>query len=432
MQVSVESGEGLKRRMTVGLEPAQVEGEVDKRLTKFARSARLPGFRPGKIPMKILRQRFGQQVRGEVFGELLQSSFQAAVSQENLRPAGAPSIDPDIDYAAKRYAYTATFEVLPAFELGSLEGKVLKEPKVEVVDADLDALIQRLREQRKTFDEVERAAEDGDRLTISFVGTVDGEAFEGGSGENMQIELGSGRMIPGFESGLIGAQAGEGRTLDLSFPDDYQADNLKGKSVSFAVTVSAVAAPVLPEVGAEFVKAFGIEDGDLESFRLDVRSNMERELKQRVDARIKKQAMDLLLDANPIELPRVLVSEEIRALKAQMQQRMGGGAPQFELPDNLFEEEARRRVALGLVIAEVVRVNGIQIDQERVREAVEDMAATYENPQEVVDYYYSKREHISSVESLTLENQVVDWVKGQVAVEESPATFDELTNPSAD
>jgi trigger factor len=429
MQVSVESGEGLERRMTVGLEADQVEGEVDKRLREFARTARLPGFRPGKVPVKILRQRFGQQVRGEVFGDLVQSSFLEAVGQEALRPAGAPRIDPDLDHLAKRYAYTAVFEVLPEFELGSLEGKMLRRPVAEVQESDVDALIQRLREQRKTFEEADRPAEEGDRVTASFVGSIDGEPFEGSSGEHVEIELGSGRMIPGFESGLVGARAGEERTLELSFPEEYHAAQLKGKPVRFAVTVEAVAAPKLPEVDESFAKAFGVEDGDLERFRKDVRTNMERELRQRIDARIKKQALDLLLEANRIELPQVLVAQEIRALKAQVRENMSG-VRQFELPDNVFEEDARRRVALGLVIAEVVKANEIQVDQERVREVVEDMASTYENPQEVVDYYYSRREHLSSVETLTLENQVVDWVMTQVTVEDEPQTFEELTKPA--
>lgn len=429
MQVSVESGAGLERRVTVGLEPERIEGEVEKRLREFARTARLPGFRPGKVPVKVLRQRFGQQLRNEIFGDLVQSTLAEAIGQENLRPAGTPVVDPDIDPAAKRYEYTATFEVLPSFELGSLEGKILKRPTAEVQEADVDALLERLREQRKTFDEVERPAQDGDRLTISFAGTIDGEAFDGGSAENAEIELGSGRMIPGFEAGLVGAVAGEERTLDLSFPDGYHAEHLKGKPVSFAVTVNTVSGPVLPEVDADFAKAFGVEDGDLDRFREDVRGNMGRELKQRIEARIKNQAMALLLEANEIELPQVLVSEEMRALKEQMRQSVGNS--KLELPEELFENDARRRVALGLVIAEVVKANGIQVDKDRVREVVEDMASTYENPQEVVDHYYSDKAQLSSVESLTLENQVVDWVVTQVTVEDDPSTFQELTAPAA-
>jgi trigger factor len=247
--------------------------------------------------------------------------------------------------------------------------------------------------------------------------------------QDAKIELGSGRMIPGFESGLEGARAGDERKLELQFPDEYHAEQLRGKPAVFDVRVSEVAEPVLPAVDAEFAKAFGVEDGDLDRFRADVRQNMERELKQRIEASVKNQAMDLLLEANKIALPDALIREELKALKQQARQNVGGG--QFELPDELFQDQARRRVALGLIIAEVVKVNDIKVDEERVREAVEDMASTYEHPQQVVDYYYSNKEHLASVESLTLENQVVDWVLARVAVEDEPGTFKELTDPAA-
>ncbi len=415
--------------MTVGLAPEQIESEVDKRLRDFSRSARLPGFRPGKVPVKILRQRYGEKVQREVFGELVQSTFTEALTQENLNPAGMPKIEQDIDPSAKRYAYTAVFEVLPTFEIASLEGKVLKRPRAEVAEEDIDALVERMRAQRKTWGEVERPARDGDKLTISYVGTIDGEAFDGGSAQDIELELGSGRMIPGFESGLLGAAAGEERTLDIQFPDDYPADHLKGKPVAFVVSVKRVSESSLPEADADFVKAFGVEDGDLDRFRQDVRGNMERELKQRVDAKIKGQVMELLLETNQIDLPRVLVTQEIRTLKEQTK-KTGGGSP-IELPDALFLESARRRVALGLIIAEVVRSNNIQVDEVRVHEAVADMASTYERPQDVVDYYYSKKENLAPVETLALEGQVVDWVSEQVTVEDEPASFRELTEPGA-
>jgi trigger factor len=426
MQVSVESGEGLERRMTVGLPPESVEAEVEKRLREMARTARLPGFRPGKVPVRVLRQRYGGQLQREVFGELVQSSFAEALSKEHLRPAGSPRIEPDIDHGEKRYAYTAIFEVLPQFELGSLTGKTIKRPVAEVTEPDVDTMIERLRVQRKDWAAVERAAQEGDRLVVSFTGTVDGEAFEGGTGENVRVELGSGRMIPGLESGLVGARAGEERQLDVTFPEDYHREELKGKAAQFDVRVTAVEEPVLPEVNEEFVRAFGIEDGDVARFRQDVRQNMRRELKQRISGRIKQQAMDILLAANPIELPAVLVKEEMRALKDQA--RQGSAGSRFELPDRLFEEPARRRVALGLLVAEVVRVNGIKVDPERVRAAVEEVAATYEHPQQVVDYYYKNKEHLASFESLALEDEVVDWVLGQVQVEDDPLSFQQLTD----
>ena len=431
MQVSVENGAGLERRMTVALEPEQVEAEVEKRLREFARSARMPGFRPGKIPVKTLRQRYGTQIRGEVFSELMQSTFGQALVEQQLNPVAQPAFSVDMDPEAGRYAYTATFEVLPEFELGSLAGKTLKRPLATVADADLEALVERLREQRKTFNEVTRPAQDGDRVTLSFVATLAGESepFPGGSGQDFQLVLGSGQMIPGFEAGLVGATAGEERVLELSFPATYHAEHLKGKAATFVVTVQTVAEPQLPEVDAEFAKAFGVEDGDIERFRQDVRANMTRELKQRVEARIKSQALDLLLATNPIEIPQSLVAQEIQALKEQMRQNLRGNT-KIELPDNLFEESAQRRVRLGLVLARVVKANEIKADPERVREAVEDLASTYENPKEVVDFYYGSKEHLASVEALALEGQVVDWVLTQVQVEDEPLGFQELMNPA--
>ncbi len=432
MQVSVENGAGLERRLTVALEPERIESAVENRLRDFSRSARLPGFRPGKVPVRMLRQRYGDQMRTEVIGELMQSTFGEALVQTGLSPVAQPTFNVDMDPQVGRFAYTATFEVLPEFDLGSLAGKQVKRPLVELLDADLEALIERLREQRKTFNEVERPAMDGDRLKISFTGTLVGEQepFPGGTGTNFQLILGSGQMIPGFEAGLVGASAGEERVLELSFPEEYHAEHLKGKAVSFVVTVHAVAEPKLPEVDVDFAKAFGVEDGDLERFRQDVRANMSRELKQRVDARVKSQVMDLLLEANPIEIPRSLINQEIQTLKEQMRQNLRGNT-KIELPDQLFEGNARRRVALGLVLAEVVKSNQLKADPDRVREAVEDMASTYENPQEVVDYYYSNKDHLASVEALALEGQVVDWVLTQVEVEDQPQTFQELMGPAA-
>ncbi len=429
MQVSVETGEGLERKMRIDLPFERIQGEVDKRLQQIARNARLPGFRPGKVPMKLLRQRYGEQVQQEVFGELVESSFSEAVANEALRPAGMPRIEPEIDRAENRFGYTAVFEVLPQFELASLSGKVVKRPMAQVTDGDLEAMIERLRTQRKSWRPAERPAQRGDRLTVDYTGTVDGEAFEGGSSSGRQLELGSGRMIPGFEDGLIGASVGETRNLEITFPEDYHAEQLAGKPARFEVTVNAVDEPMLPEVDAEFARSFGVEDGDVDRFRADVRANMERELKQRIKARIKEAAMDVLVAENAIDIPSVLVSAEVRSLKDQMRQNLGGG--RMELPDNLFEVSARRRVALGLIIAEIVKKNGITASPASVRVAVEDMASTYEQPQEVVDFYYGDRKRLAPVESLVLEDQVVDWVLGQVAVEDEAMTFEQLTETAA-
>jgi len=426
MQVTVESGEGLARQMKVELSPEQIEQEIDKRLRDVARSARLPGFRPGKVPMRVLRQRFGDSVRNEVFGELVKSSFAEAIESQGLRPAGMPQIEADIDQADGRYGYTASFEILPRIELQGIAGKTIKRPLAEVTDVDLERMVERLREQRKTWVAVERAAANGDRITVSYQGTLDGEPFPGSKGEHRQLELGAGRMLPGFEDQLIGAAAGEERVVEVTFPEDYHSRDLAGRSAQFTVQIEEVAEPMVPEVDDEFVRAYGIDDGDLERFRTDVRNNMNRELKQRIEARLKNQVMDALLEANPLDLPAVLVGEEMKALKAQTRQAAGGGS--FELPDELFADSAKKRVALGLIIAEAVKRHDLSPDQDRVRARIEEMAATYETPRAVVDYYYSDQQRLASVQSLVLEEMVVERMLEEADVQDEPTSFSALTD----
>jgi len=425
MQVSVEAGEGLERRMRVDLPFDEVGAEVEKRLQQLARRAKLPGFRPGKVPMKVLRQRYNAELHQEVFGDMVQKTLYKAFEQESLMPAGMPHIEPDLDIDAGRMAYTAVFEVMPEITLASVSDKVVKRPVSELTDSDLDDMIQRLREQRKTWAAVERPAQAGDQLSIGFVGTIEGEAFEGGTTTGFKLELGSGRLIPGFEDGLIGAAVGETRTLDLTFPEGYQAEHLAGKPVRFEVTVESIAEPRLPEVDAEFVKNFGVEDGDVERFKADVRRNMERELKERLTARTKERVMDMLYEANPVDLPKALIQSEMRTMVEQMRQALGGG--QMQLPPEMFESGAKRRVALGLILGQIIRDNEIKADPERVRETVERMAASYEQPQEVLDYYYGDEERLSSVRALVMEEQVVDLMLEQVQVEDEPLTFAQLT-----
>lgn len=425
MQVSVEAGEGLERRMRVDLPFDEVGAEVEKRLQQLARRAKLPGFRPGKVPMKVLRQRYNMELHQEVFGDMVQKTLYKAFEQHSLMPAGMPHIEPDLDIAAGRMAYTAIFEVMPEITLAPVSDKVVKRPVSELADTDLDDMIQRLREQRKSWEAVERPAQQGDQLSISFVGTIEGEPFEGGTTTGFKLELGSGRLIPGFEDGLIGATVGETRVLDLTFPEGYQAEHLAGKPVRFDVTIESIAEPRLPEVDAEFVKNFGVEDGDVERFKADVRRNMERELKERLTARTKERVMDMLYEANPVELPKALVESEARTMAEQMRQALGGG--QMRLPPEMFESGAKRRVALGLILGQIIRDNEIKTDPERVRETVERMAASYEQPQEVIDYYYGDEERLSSVRALVMEEQVVDLMLEQAQVEDEPLTFAQLT-----
>lgn len=431
MQVSVESSEGLERRMTVELPAEKVNEAVEKRLKEVARTTRLDGFRPGKVPLSVVRKRFSGQIRQEIFGDLVKSSYFEALAQEKLQPAGEPSIEP-IDEGAGM-GYVAVFEVMPEVELGSLAEAEIKEPAVRVTDDDLQEMLEKLRKQRTTWTDVERGAQDGDQVTIDFKGFIDGEAFDGGSADGVPLVLGSGSMIPGFEEGLAGVESGDERTLDLQFPEDYQTEKLAGKAARFEVKVLKVAEPVLPEINEEFAKAYGVSEGGVEGLHTEIRSNMERELKEKIRSVLKEQAMDALLKVNRLEVPKVLVGEEAKAILEQTKSNMAqnGHASSIDLPVSLFEEQAQRRVTLGLIIGEVIRQHKIELDEERVRQKVEQFAQSYEEPQEVIDYYYANKQQLASVENVVLEDQVVDWVLDQAKVEQSETGFDELMNPVA-
>ena len=427
MQVSVESGEGLERRMTVELPSQKIDSEVEKRLKNISRKMKMDGFRPGKVPFNIVRQQYAGQVYQEVFGELVESTYGEAVQQESLSPAGTPRIEPVKEQKDGTMAYVAVFEVMPEVELKPLEGTV-KKPVAEVTDEDQEQMIDTLRKQRQTWGAVDRAAEDGDQLLINFKGTVDGEVFEGGEAKDIPLLLGSNSMIEGFETGLLGAAKDESRTLELKFPEDYSSEDLAGKDVIFDVEVSEVSEGVLPEVDDEFARLFGVTDGGAEKLRKDIRDNMERELKQRIKASIKNQAMDLLFATNAIDVPVALVDQEIESLMKQATARMQSMAPEgFKLPKELFEEQANRRVVLGLVIAQIVEDNKIETNSDRVRTTVEGIAAGYEKPEEVVEHYYGNQQELAAIENVVLEDQVVDWVLEQVTIEDDASSFSELT-----
>ncbi|MEW7978558.1 MAG: trigger factor [Candidatus Sedimenticola endophacoides] len=433
MQVSVESSEGLERRMKVELPVDQVNAAVEKRLKEIARTIRLDGFRPGKVPMSVVRKRFAGQARHEVFGDLVQSTYYEALVQENLHPAGDPSIEP-LDLPEEQgMGYTAVFEVMPEVQVQSIEGKEIARSVAEVTDADVDAMIEKLRTQRTTWGEVEREAADGDQLTISFKGFVDGEAFDGGSADEVPLELGSGRMIEGFESGLVGAKAGESRTLELKFPDEYPAEKLAGKDATFEIEVNQVSEAVLPELDEEFAKVLGVAEGGVEALRKEIRSNMEHELEEKIQGQLKDQAMQILLEAHPIDIPKAMIEQDAKALQQQTRQNMvqSGYTTQADLPLHLFEGQAKNRITLGLVIGEVIKQNDLQLDEERVRAKVEQFAQSYEQPQEVIDYYYDDKnqQQLASVANVVMEDQVVDWIIGQVRVEEKQVSFAELMEP---
>lgn len=437
MQVSIETTSGLERRLTIGVPAEQVESEVQKRLQEAAKNIRLNGFRKGKVPMKVVKQRFGAGVRQEVVGEVINRSFFEAVNKESVRPAGQPSIEPKEIGEGKDLEFVATFEVYPSVELGDFSGYEFTRYKATVTEADVDKMVEVLREQQASFEPVERAAADGDQVNIDFVGTKDGEEFEGGSAQGHNLVLGSGSMIPGFEEALVGLSAGEEKVVPLTFPEDYQAEELQGAAVEFKVTVNTVSEKVLPELNKEFYAKFGVEKGGKTQFRKDVKANMVRELGQAVKNKTKSQVMDALLENHKIELPKALVSGEIDVLRNQMMQRFGGQQQNFDikslLPDTMFEEEAQRRVSLGLIVGEIIKENDIQVDPANVRAMVEELASTYEEPEQVVEYYYSNRELLAGVESAVLEDQVVEHILGLAKVTEETSSYDDIVvNKTAD
>jgi len=432
MQVSIETTSGLERRLTVGVPAERIESEVDSRLQKAAGNVKLPGFRPGKVPMKVMRQRFGAGVRQEVLGEVMSQSFQEAVVQEKLRPAGQPSIEPKTLEAGKDLEYIATFEVFPEVEVVEIKDFEVEKPVAEVTDEDVDNIIEVFRKQQGSWEVVERAAAEGDKVNIDYTGTRDGEEFEGGSATGSDLELGSGRMIPGFEDGVAGMVAGEEKTLQLSFPEDYHNEELKGAAVEFKVTLNNVQEMAPAELNEELFAKYGVEEGGLDEFRSQVSQNMARELKNAVESKVKEQVMEALSQAHEsVEVPRALVEREVSAMRNQMFQQFGGaGAAQdldleSLLPDEMFAENAEKRVKLGLVMAELVSQLKLKVDAGRVRATIEEMASTYQDPDEVINYYYSNQEQLSSVESKVLEDQMVEKLLDNAQIVEKECSYQE-------
>ncbi len=435
MKISIETTGNLERRLTIVVPSEEFESDITERLNKARTQVRLPGFRPGKVPLKEVRRRFGPSVRGEVAGETMQNTFMAAVQQESLSPAGNPNLEvvkmePGIDFE-----FTATFEVFPNVELGELGSLAVKRPEASIERADLDAMIERLREQRKTFETVERAAEEGDKVTVDFRGTRNGEAFESGTGEGMSFEVGAGQMIEDFDRAVLGAAPGAELTFDATFPEDYQSSELAGETVQFEVTVKQIEAPSLPELDSEFFQRFDVESGELADFETQVRENMQRQLDEAVQTQVKQQVMDQLADAHELQLPVALVKNEIEALKGQMMQQFqmpqGANAADLNLPDDLFTDQAERRVKLGLVMNEIVQSQNIEADADRVRERLESMASQYAEPEQVIQYYYSNPEQLNQIEMAVVEDQVVDWLLEQGTVEPLQASYQDVIEGKA-
>ena len=431
MQANLENLGTLERRLSIAVPMTEIDSEVDTRLKRLSRTVKMHGFRPGKVPLKVVAQQYGPQVRQEVLGDTLQRSFGEAVRQQNLKVAGFPRFEPKpLDEGASDFEYSATFEVYPEVRLGDISSATVTRPQLEVGEAEVERTLEIMRKQRVRYEGAERGAEKGDRVTLSYRGTIDGTEFEGGKAENQPMVLGEGRLLPDFESQLAGMKAGDAKTFELRFPDDYHGKDVAGKTATFEVSVSEVAAPKLPEIDADFAKSLGVADGDVSKMRAEVRANLEREVKGRLKARVKDQVMQSLLDATQVDVPKALVESEIDRLRELTKQDFAArGIPVKEdmpLPADIFEKQATRRVNLGLILAEVVRTHQLQAKAEQVRAIVEEQAQSYENPQEVVRWYYQSPERLREIESMVLEDNVVDWALRTAKVEDKPIEFDEL------
>ena len=430
MQAQVESIGQLERRIRISIPLAQIEAEVANRLKRIARSAKIHGFRPGKVPMKIVAQQYGGQVRQEVISEAGSQRISDTLREQQIKIAGLPRIEAVADAASsEQLEFTATFEVYPEVVVGSLASAKIERPTVQVTESDVDSTIDILRKQRATFALVERAAQSGDQVDIDYTGTVDGQPFAGNEAKGYVVTLGEGRTLADFDRPIEGMQAGESKTFDLTFPADYHGKEVVGKTAKFEVKVNRVLAPQLPEIGPELAQSLGVADGDVAKMRAEVRVNIEREIEKRVDNKVKEQVMQALIAATPLSVPRALIDAELERLIQRARQDLQGRGIQADdmpLPADLFEAQAQRRVTLGLILAEVVKANDLRAQPEQVRKQVEVYAESYEKPEQVVAWYYENPTQLAEVESLVLEQNVVSWALKQAQVEDKATPFDEL------
>jgi len=431
MPATLENISQLERRLNITLPTVEIDGEVQSRLRKLARSVKMHGFRPGKVPFKVIAQQYEGQVRREVLGDALQKNFGDAIREQNLKVAGYPRFEPKTLAAdAPQVEFSATFEIYPEVAIGDLSKALIKRPLISVGEAEVDRTLDIMRKQRAVFEPVARAAALGDKATIDFAGKVDGHEFDGGKGENFSVTLGEGRLLKDFESQVVGMEAGAAKTFEIRFPEDYHGKELAGKTVTFDVKLKQIAEPRLAPIDAEFAKSLGVADGNLETMRREIRENLERETKQRINTRIKDQIMQALIDATRIEVPKSLVELEIERMTTAARQDLEargvkpGAMP--AIPRETFEPQAQRRVTLGLILGEVVKTNALQAKPEQVRAMVEEQAQTYEQPEQWVKWFYQEPERLREMEAMVLEDNVVAWALATARVEDQPIVFDEL------
>ena len=429
MEATTAQANELERRIDLSIDIANVEKEMEQRLKRMGKNMKMPGFRPGKVPLNIVKQQYGDQARHEVLSEELDRVFSESVTAQKMRVAGYPRIEPKTTESTTQLEFSAIFEVYPEFAHGDMSTTEVERPVLEVNDAEIDKTLEILRKQRVTYEDTDRAAAKEDRVVIDFLGKKDGVAFQGGQANDYPFVLGQGMMLPDFENAVEGAKAGETKTFDLAFPADYHAQDLAGQTVQFEITVKQVQAPTLPEVNAEFAIGMGIADGDVTKMRAEIEANLKREVKKRIEGKLKDQVMEALIKANPISVPASLIDMEtqrlMQAARQDMEQR-GMKTNDFPIQPEWFADQAKRRVTLGLILAEVVKAESLQAKPEQVRAMVEETAQSYEHPEEVIRWYYAQPQRLADVEGLAIENNVVEWVLSKAKVTDKAAAFDEL------
>lgn len=427
MQVSVEKTSELSRKMTVSVPETVVQEKMAERLKTLARQVKIDGFRPGKVPQHVVNKMYGERVRGEIAGDLIQSTYYDALRDQDLNPAGQPHIH-GLD-ETDGFKYTAEFEVYPEISLAGIEGLEITKTLATVVEADVDAMIEKLRAQKKTWNEVERPAQDNDRITIAFSGVSEGENFTDGRVQDFPVEIGAKQMIPGFEDNLVGLKAGESKTFSVTFPGEYSNAKLAGKAAEFDIETIKVEEPVLSAVDEEFIKAYGTQDGLMATFRADVKTNMERELELALHGKLKNTVLDALYEKIQLKVPNVLIEEEIQTLMMpylESAKRQKLKNEDLQLPKDVFKAQAERRVALGLILGEIIRTKDIKVDDNKVRTTIEDMALSYEQPEAYVSWYYSDNSRLQSVQQMVLEDQTVEWLVSQAKIANETTSFNAI------